>query len=112
MKLLKSVLKSEGWYLTGYDVPIQLGVKVGNSYGGEPHLHKSMHEYFVILKGQISISVKEKTIKLNKGDLLIVEPGEPHEMISKSPDCQYLILMPKYVPNDKVDLKHIHSALT
>lgn len=104
MELLKNVLNKEGWHITGTDLPIQLGVKFGNSSTGNAHLHKSMHEYFLVLLGEVKIKISNQVVTIQKGDLLIVNPGEPHEMISKSDDAYYILLMPKAVEDDKVVL--------
>jgi quercetin dioxygenase-like cupin family protein len=103
LRLLRNILDKQGWHVSGDDIPIQLGIKFGLSSLGKPHIHRTMHEYFLILQGSISLSVNGKTISLNKGDLLIVDPNESHEMLSKSDDAHYLLLMPKAVQNDKVE---------
>ena len=85
-------------------MPIQFAVKFGDSPKGNSHYHKSMHEYFLVLKGSIELSVNGEKLTVGEGDLLIVDPGEPHQMLAKSPNAQYVLLMPGPVPNDKVEL--------
>lgn len=42
------------------------------------HEHKTMHEVFYIQSGKAVFVVNNKTIKLKKGDVLSIEPGETH----------------------------------
>lgn len=63
-----------------------------------------MHEYFLVLKGSFEMSINGETVQAHEGDLLVIEPGEPHQMLAKSPDAHYVLLMPGAVPNDKVEL--------
>jgi AraC family transcriptional activator of pobA len=105
MKILRRILEKTGWHVRGIDMPIQLGVKSINSPIGRNHFHRTMHEYFLILEGKISLSIESRQIEINKGDLLIIDPGESHKITSKSPDAKYILLMPRAIPNDKVEIE-------
>ena len=104
MRLLRSILRESAWHMNDGSFPIQVGVKRNAKKYGTRHLHRSMHEYFLVIKGHILIRVGGKEVRVDEGDLLVVEPGEPHEIFSRSPESLYLLLMPKPVPNDKVDI--------
>jgi quercetin dioxygenase-like cupin family protein len=64
-----------------------------------------MAEYFLLLAGELRLGVGGETLDLVKGDLVVVEPGEAHEVLFSSPDALLLLLMPPPVPNDKVELE-------
>ena len=103
MKIYRNILEKTRWHVSGSNIPIQLGVKTVNSPIGSSHFHRTMHEYFLVLEGKICLSLEGKDVELDKGDLLIIDPCESHAMISKSSDAKYVLLMPKAVPNDKVE---------
>ncbi|MCP5105353.1 MAG: cupin domain-containing protein [bacterium] len=63
-----------------------------------------MHEYFYVLPGNMTLSINGAAIEMNKDDLVIVEPGERHYIVEKSPDLLLLLMMPPPVPDDKVIL--------
>jgi len=105
MRLLRHLLEKEGWHLAEAGLPIQVGVKFGASPFGKKHLHQTMAEYFLLLAGELLLQVNEKTLEMKKGDLILVEPGEAHEVLHASPDALLLLLMPPPVPGDKVELE-------
>lgn len=103
MKIIAGLPAREGWHLReGF--PIQVGIKSGASPFSGPHRHKTMAEYFYVLEGEIRLKVGEGTFLVRKGDLVVVEPGEAHEVIQATPDTLLLMLMPPPVENDKVEL--------
>jgi len=48
------------------------------------HFHKDMWEIFLVDEGCGVMVVNEKEIKLKKGDCMIIEPYENHELINNS----------------------------
>ena len=104
LKIKRGILGKSGWHVTG-DAPVQLAVKFGQEGLGPAHYHRTMSEYFFVLDGELWLTVGEEEVHLEQGDLLIVDPGEPHQMLRRSPDARYLLLMPKATPNDKVVLE-------
>jgi quercetin dioxygenase-like cupin family protein len=103
MKLLRHLLQKEGWHLAETGLPIQVGVKFGASPFGKKHRHLTMAEYFLLVAGSMKLSVAGQTLAMEKGDLLVVEPGEEHEVLRCSPDALLLLLMPPPIAGDKVE---------
>ncbi len=104
MRLLRQLLQKEGWRLAETGLPIQVGVKFGISPFGKGHLHRTMAEYFLLVAGTMKISVAGQTLEMEKGDMLVVEPGEKHEVLECSPDALLFLMMPPPVEGDKVEL--------
>ncbi|HUU06754.1 MAG TPA: cupin domain-containing protein [Patescibacteria group bacterium] len=104
MRMLRQLLQKEGWYLSETGLPIQVGVKFATSPFGKKHLHQTMAEYFLIIAGTMKLSVAGQVLEMEKGDLLLVEPGETHEVLSCSADALLLLLMPPPLAGDKVEL--------
>ena len=44
------------------------------------HYHEDMQEVFVIMTGSVEIVVGEAIAVLDRGDAVVIEPGEPHTM--------------------------------
>jgi len=104
MRIIPRLLQKEGWHLAEAGLPIQVGVKFGASPFGKRHLHKTMAEYFLLLEGELRLRVNGETTAMKKGDLLVVEPGEEHEVLGSSPEALLLLLMPPPLAGDKVEL--------
>lgn len=102
MKVKRNLSLEKHWIFNDGSVPIQLRVIAAEEIQPLEHLHKTMHEYFYVLRGNMKISIENETIEMNKDDLVIVEPGERHAIIEKSPDLSLLLLMPPPVDNDKI----------
>jgi len=105
MKVLRRLLDHEGWRLGEAGMPVQVGVKSAATPFGKKHLHRTMTEYFLLLAGELRLGVSGETLDLVKGDLVVVEPGEAHEVVFASPDALLLLLMPPPVAGDKKDLE-------
>ncbi|MBN2345467.1 MAG: cupin domain-containing protein [Candidatus Aminicenantes bacterium] len=105
MRIIARVLEQEGWHLAEAGLPIQLGVRSGAALSARKHLHKTLAEYFLLLAGELKLQVNEATLEMKKGDLVVVEPGETHRVLSATPDTRLLLLMPPPVENDKEELE-------
>jgi mannose-6-phosphate isomerase-like protein (cupin superfamily) len=54
--------------------------------GSDEHIHTDHCEVFVMLGGKARMEMDEGMIPLCVGDVLIIEPGENHHMISDEED--------------------------
>ncbi len=104
MEVKKKVSLEKQWIFNDGTLPIQLRIIAADEIHSIEHVHKTMHEYFYLLRGSMKIAINDEKIELNKDDLLVVEPGERHHIIEKSKDLLLLLLMPPPVPEDKIVL--------
>ena len=44
----------------------------------EKHFHKKTKEYYFIVRGEGEIELNDDVIKVNEGDLVVIEPGTLH----------------------------------
>jgi len=104
MKLKKQISHISQWLFNDGTLPIQLRIMTADQIQSTPHLHKTMAEYFYLLKGTMKISVNNREITMGTDDLLVVEAGETHHVVQTSADLLIMLLMPPPVANDKVIL--------
>ncbi len=63
----------------------------GSSF--QPHYHQDMQEIFLILRGQVQMTVGEQKIVLSDGDCVVIEPCEVHQMTNlNDQEAQYIVL--------------------
>ena len=63
----------------------------GNSFA--PHYHEDMQEAFVIVQGTAELTVGDKTVTLQRGDAILIDPHEVHQMFNAGPDdAEYLAI--------------------
>ena len=80
----------------------KLLIKIGSEIIAPEHYHKTMHEYFYILDGQLSVKVGNSEHNFQKDDLFVIEPGETHLVTYTSEDLKLLLIMPPPVKDDKI----------
>ncbi|MCP5050216.1 MAG: cupin domain-containing protein, partial [bacterium] len=78
MKLERNIRSIPHWFFTDGSVPIQVRLLSTRDIRKEKHLHRTMHEYFYVLQGNLELSVSGETVRMERDDMAIVEPGEPH----------------------------------
>ena len=101
-KIKRKIGREKQWIFNDGSLPIQMRIMSSDEIQSVKHLHKTMHEYFYLLRGNMKISVDNNVIEMKKDDLIVIEPGESHHIIEKSSDLLLMLLMPPPVPGDKV----------
>ena len=51
---------------------------VGKSFAR--HYHEDMQEIFILVQGEATINVDHETVTLRRGDTVVIDPGEIHQM--------------------------------
>jgi len=103
MKFISDFSREDGWFLGNACLggPLQVAHRQGVFSPSPPHLHPLGYEYFVVLEGNAELTVGDRTLRLQRGNIVVVEPGEPHSLQRQSADFSLLILMDKYIDGDK-----------
>ena len=57
------------------------------------HNHKEEDELFFVVKGELFIELKDKTVKIKEGELYIVPKGVEHRPFAKK-ECHILLIEP------------------
>lgn len=53
------------------------------------HAHDG-YEFYIFLKGKAEIEVNDKIIQVEKGDVILVEPGEKHRVLNILEEIDYI----------------------
>ena len=57
------------------------------------HYHEDMQELFVVVRGEVQMTAGNETVLLQRGDAVIVEPREAHQMHNTgTEDAEYLAI--------------------
>ncbi len=58
-----------------------------------PHYHEDMQEIFVIVQGAVEAVVAGESVTLQRGDAIVIDPHEVHEMSNLGPEeVEYVVL--------------------
>lgn len=77
----------------GHDVMV---VKVLGEFNW--HSHSDTDDFFMVLKGEIEIELREKTVSLGAGEMFVVPKGMEHRPVAKE-EAHLLLIEPTGTPN-------------
>lgn len=67
------------------------------------HRHDRHEEQIGVASGRVRVTIGEAAVDLAAGDFVVVERGEPHEMLALTAARGWFLKFP-YLPGDRVDL--------
>ncbi|MGE7926077.1 cupin domain-containing protein [Viridibacillus arvi] len=62
------------------------------------HDHKDTDEAFIVIDGEMSISFRDGTVKLSKGEMYVIPKGVEHKPYAEK-ECHIMLVEPKGVVN-------------
>ena len=62
------------------------------------HEHKDTDEVFIVIEGSMGIEFKDRTVELNRGEMIVVQKTEQHKPFATE-ECKVLIIEPRGVVN-------------
>ena len=62
------------------------------------HEHKDTDEVFIVIEGSMGIEFKDRTVELNRGEMIVVQKAEKHKPFANK-ECKVLIIEPRGVIN-------------
>jgi len=62
------------------------------------HKHDDTDETFMVIEGTLNIEFKDKTVKLEEGEMIVVKKGEMHKPFAKE-ECKVLLIEPRGIVN-------------
>ncbi len=85
-------LQDKGWYCGPWDSNLSISLGYANQGIDEPHFHKETTEIYLVAGGAAEVRVEQTPVRLNAGDLIVIEPGEAHTFVSSSPDYFHFVV--------------------
>ena len=62
------------------------------------HEHRDTDEVFIVIEGSMGIEFKDRTVKLDDGEMIVIEKGVQHKPFA-SEECKVLVVEPRGVVN-------------
>jgi mannose-6-phosphate isomerase-like protein (cupin superfamily) len=63
------------------------------------HKHDETDELFLVLDGTLDIEFRDRTVRLEPGELLVVPRGTEHRPCARTGEVKMLLMDPKDMPN-------------
>lgn len=93
----------EGWHLVERDDLSVIAEKMPPRTAEDMHYHQKAQQFFYVLPGQAAMRFIDRTILLNAGDGLEIEPGEAHQMCNQSDSAvEFLVVSTPKARGDKI----------
>jgi quercetin dioxygenase-like cupin family protein len=92
---------AKGWY-TDLFKPELPAIGFANAGINEPHYHRELREVYLVARGSSKMIVAGEEIVLNAGDVIVIEPGEPHTFTWNTEDYFHFVLHCPMIRGDKV----------
>jgi mannose-6-phosphate isomerase-like protein (cupin superfamily) len=82
--------------VAGYNDSDVMVVKVKGEFNW--HTHPDTDDFFLVLKGKLTIKMRDGDVHLNQGDLYVVPKGVEHCPVAHE-ECHLLLIEPRGTPN-------------
>lgn len=83
---------NKGWYLGPWNSGLAVSLGYATQGLNEPHLHQQMTEVYMVARGTSRLRVGTQTVTLAAGDIIVLEPGEPHTFVDSSEDYFHFVV--------------------
>jgi len=83
---------NKGWYRGPWNSALAVSIGYATQGLNEPHLHQRMAEVYMVARGASRLRVGAQTVTLEAGDIVVVEPGEPHTFLDSSEDYFHFVI--------------------
>lgn len=91
----------KGWFAGSWDSGVPVALGYSDRGVDEPHVHDSMYEVYFVARGTGAALVDGQPVELQAGDVLVVEPGEPHTFTNSSDDYLHFVVQAPFLHGDK-----------
>ena len=73
-----------------------------NNFTEGQHGHEKSYEIFYFFD-QARYEINEKTYEINKGDIVVLEPGDKHGALEKNNETNILVIRIPWIEDDKIN---------
>jgi mannose-6-phosphate isomerase-like protein (cupin superfamily) len=63
------------------------------------HSHPDTDDFFLVLKGELDIEMRDRTVTLRPGELFVVPKGVEHRPAARRGEVEMLLIEPRGTPN-------------
>lgn len=82
----------KGWLAGQWESSLPVSVGFATEAIDDPHVHARVTEIFLVARGSTTARVRLVNVDLLPGDVLIVEPGEPHTFLRSSDNYLHFVV--------------------
>ncbi|MBN1485920.1 MAG: AraC family ligand binding domain-containing protein [Chloroflexia bacterium] len=95
-------VQAKGWCLCPWNSGLALALGYANAGIDDPHVHERITEIYLVARGISTVRIEGESLRLQSGDVLLVEPGEAHTFLGSSPDYLHFVLHVPALSRDEI----------
>src|SRR5687768_6698528 len=92
MRVERGSSEAKGWYVGPWNSGLAISIGYANEGIDEPHFHEATTEIYLVARGNCQVRVGDEVVHLEANDMIVVEPGEIHTFVSRSPDYFHFVI--------------------
>jgi mannose-6-phosphate isomerase-like protein (cupin superfamily) len=83
---------TKGWSVGPWNSGLPIAIGYANAGIDEFHYHRLTTEIYLVARGTAQLQVKDQIYEITAGEVVIIEPGEPHTFTSSSQDYFHFVV--------------------
>lgn len=91
----------ERWFVGPWNSSVPAAISFGGHAAPTAHAHDEMFEIYLVASGSATLEVAGAPTTIERGQILVVEPGEAHHFTHASPEYRHFVVQTPFVAGDK-----------
>jgi mannose-6-phosphate isomerase-like protein (cupin superfamily) len=89
---------AKGWWAGAWNSPLPIAIGYATTAIDDPHVHQRVTEIYLVAAGSSTLRIEKQSVKLESGEMAIIDPGEAHTFTESSADYLHFVLHSPSLP--------------
>lgn len=89
---------AEGWWAGVWNSGLPIAVGYATVAIDDPHVHQRVTEIYLVAAGSSTLRIEKQSVKLEQGEMAIIDPGEAHTFTESSADYLHFVIHSQSLP--------------
>lgn len=89
---------AKGWWAGAWNSSLPIAVGYATTAIDDPHVHERVTEIYLVATGSSTLRIEKDSVKLEQGDMVIIDPGEAHTFTESSADYLHFVIHSPSLP--------------
>jgi mannose-6-phosphate isomerase-like protein (cupin superfamily) len=93
-----SRVSAKGWWAGAWNASLPIAVGYATTAIDDPHVHQRVTEIYLVAAGCSTLRIERDSVRLEPGDMAIIDPGEAHTFTESSTDYLHFVIHSPSLP--------------
>jgi mannose-6-phosphate isomerase-like protein (cupin superfamily) len=89
---------AKGWWAGAWNSSLPIAVGYATVAIDDPHVHQRVTEIYLVAAGSSTLRIEKQSVKLESGDMAIIDSGEAHTFTESSADYLHFVIHSPSLP--------------